>query len=611
MYRSTRRWAVLTAAAMMVAWTYAGAQSAETDYARLCSGCHGDRFRSPAGGEPQRRSEADLAQIIRGGIPTRGMPAFGQQLSQARIQALAQLVRTSTSKAALGTSIAATSLDEEHSAGYVIMSTEREPHSRFVGYFSERSSLCYADVELTGARSIELNYARGADDPGRFAVLIGDGRTTARINLAEKRVTSTGGWETFERRRVGLQREVSGRHLLCFYGVEGGGIFNLESFSLSERPAQHDGLTLSFEAESAPVITAAGYRFALEKVAEAAAELWSMAFLPDGSILATQKNGQLLLIKDGKRVGRIEGIPAVWNGGQGGLLAVKPHPKYEENGWIYLTFSDPGPGNVTSMTRVVRGKLDGLRWVLQQDIYRAPEKFYTQHYAHFGSRIALVDDYIYFSVGERQQPALAQDLSYPFGKVHRLHDDGRVPKDNPFVGRRDALPSIWSFGHRNPQGMTTHPDAAAIWSAEHGPAGGDEINVLRKGANYGWPLVSFGTHYDGQPVSASPLLEGVDAPLHHFTPSIAVSQIEFYRGKQFPEWQDQLLVASLGREELHLLRLRDQRVVEDRLLFKGFGRIRDVVVGPDGYPYLLLNQFAAGIYRLRPVASQQAGDESS
>jgi hypothetical protein len=195
------------------------------------------------------------------------------------------------------------------------MSTEQQPQTRYVGYFGERSSLCYRDVDLTDARSIEINYARGSNDPGRFAILVGDGKQTPRINLGEKATTSTGGWERFERRRVGLDRQLSGRHLLCLYGVEGGGIFNLESFALSERQARHDGVTLSFAPESEPVITAAGYRFMLEKVGEASSELWSMAFLPDGSIIATQKNGVLLLFKNGERVGRIEGIPKVWNGG--------------------------------------------------------------------------------------------------------------------------------------------------------------------------------------------------------------------------------------------------------------------------------------------------------
>ena len=590
-----------------------GAQSAQADYVRLCSGCHGASFRVQATGDSQSRVNADPAAIIRDGLSVKGMPAFGAQLSEPQIRALAELIqdRTASSGAALGVVVEAETLDEMTSAGYVFMSAEQQPGTQFVGYFGERSSLCYRDVDLTGARSIELNYARGSGDPARFAVLVGDGKKTPRINLGEKATTSTGGWETFESRRVGLDREMSGRHLLCFYGVQGGGIFNLDSFALSARPAEHDGLTLSFASESQHVIAAAGYRFVLEKVAESPSELWSMAFLTDGSMIATQRNGQLLLFKNGgDYIGRVDGVPKVWNGGQGGLLAVRPHPRYATNGWIYLTFSDPGASNATSMTRVVRGKLDGLRWVEQQDIYRAPDEFYTQHYAHFGSRIAFVDGYIYFSIGERQQSELAQDLAYPYGKIHRLHDDGRVPDDNPFVDRKNALPSIWSYGHRNPQGMTTDPRTGAIWSAEHGPAGGDEINVIRKGANYGWPRVSFGTHYDGRPVGESPYLDGIEPPIHHFTPSIAVSQIEFYRGNEFPDWEDQLLVASLGREELHLVRLRDNQVMNDRLLLKGFGRIRDVVVGPDSYPYLLLSQFASGIYRLRAVPAENAATSS-
>lgn len=599
--RKLARCAAISLSALYASNT--GAQSAHADYARLCSGCHGERFRSPAGADTATRTDADLAEVIRSGRPVKGMPAFGTQLSDAQIQSLVQLVQAAATKPnrMLGATLEAEALDPEHSASYVITSAEQQPQTRYVGYFSERSSLCYAGVDLTGVRSIELRYAKGSDDPGRFAILIGDGLAAPRTNLGEQQTRSTGGWETFEHRRVGLDREVSGQHLLCIYGVEGGGILNLDSFVLSEQPGEHDGVTLTFEAASEPVFTAAGYRFVLEKVAEASSELWSMAFLPDGSIIATQKNGQLLLFKNGERVGRIEGLPNVWSGGQGGLLDVKPHPRYASNGWIYLTFSDGGAGNTTAMTRVVRGKLHGLRWVDQQDIYRAPDRFYTQNYAHFGSRMAFVDGCLYFSVGERQQPALAQDLSYPYGKIHRLHDDGRVPKDNPFVDRDGALASIWSYGHRNPQGMTTQPRTGLVWSTEHGPAGGDELNVVRRGANFGWPRVSFGTHYDGTPVGDSPYIEGVEPPIHHWTPSIAVSQIAFYVGDQFPDWRDQLLVASLGREELRLVRLRDQQVLNDRLLFRGHGRIRDVAVGPDGYPYLLLNKFAAGIYRLRPT----------
>jgi aldose sugar dehydrogenase len=570
------------------------ALTAPEDYARLCSGCHSPDFRLPNGGGTTR-AEAELVGIIRDGALPRGMPAFGGQLSEARILELARLIRTASADGSrrVGAVIEAETLHPVHSASFVRMPGHIE-------HFSQRSSLCYEGVDLTGVRSIEISYSKGNPDAGRFAILIGDGVRTPRVNLGEKIAVPTGSWETFARQRVGLDREISGQHLLCFYGVDGGGIINLDRFSLSAEPGEHDGLTLKFDAPAEPVITAAGYRFALERVAEATSELWSMAFLPDGAIIATQKNGQLLLIRNA-RAERVEGLPPVWSGGQGGLLAVKPHPQYAANGWIYLTFSDPGAGNTTAMTRVVRGRLDGRRWVDQQDIYRAPDRFYTQDYAHFGSRMAFHAGYIYFSVGERQQPERAPDLAYPYGKIHRLHDDGRVPRDNPFVGRDGALPSIWSYGHRNPQGMTTHPHTGVIWSCEHGPRGGDELNRVRRAADYGWPRVSFGTHYDEKPVGPSPYLEGVEPPVHHWTPSIAVSQIEFYFGERFPEWNGQLLVASLGFEELRLVRLRDDRVMNDRLLFKGHGRIRDVTVGPDGYPYVVLNKFGSAIYRLRPV----------
>jgi glucose/arabinose dehydrogenase len=582
------------------------AQSARDDYQRLCVGCHGAVFSSPAGTSIASRTAVELSATIRNGVAARGMPAFGALLSNDRIDALAGLLMSQAAATPrVGQRVEAETLDEVRSSGYVVMRAA-ESRPTYVGYFGERSALCYSNVDLTGVRSIELNYANGSDAPGRFAVLIGDGTTKAQRNLGEQTTRSTGGWETFEPRRIGLAQSVSGRHELCFYGVSGDGIFNLDSFTLSGEPGTHDGLTLELGEATPPTLSAAGYRFALEKVGDAPSELWAMAFLPDGSLIVTQKNGQLLLFKDGKQIGRVEGVPKVWNGSQGGLLDVKPHPDYANNGWIYLTFSDPGAENGTAMTRVVRGKLDGLRWVQQQDIFRAALKFYTQDYAHFGSRIAFADGYIYFSVGERQQPELAQSLAHPFGKIHRLHDDGRIPKDNPFVGREDALPSIWSYGHRNPQGMTAHPRTREIWSAEHGPAGGDEINFVRKAANYGWPLVSHGTHYDGTPVSDSPYRDGVEPPIHHFTPSIGISQIAFYEGDAFPQWRGHVLVASLGRQELHLVQIRDRQFVNAHLLLKGFGRIRDVTVGPDGHPYVLLNQFSAGIYRLRPIERLQA-----
>lgn len=592
-----REYISFVAALLVVSLTHnANAQSPQSDYANFCAGCHGATFKSAS----ERTSGEHRAAVILSGIPSRGMPAFRGQLSETRAQALAGLIAQQTSNAPkLGHTVEAESLNRQRSAGFNVM--ESESSARYVGYFGERSSLCYSNVDLTGVRSIELNYAKGSQDSGRFAVLVGDGIGPARTILGERKAFPTAGWTAFQPHRVGLIQPVAGVHELCFYGVQGGGIFNLDSFTLSAAVGASDGITLNVEDVTPSVLSAAGYRVALDKVADAPSELWSMAFLSDGSMIVAQKSGQLLLSKSGGAFEHIQGIPAVWNGGQGGLMQVKPHPHHADNGWIYLTFSDPADNNATTMTRVVRGKLNGLHWVEQQDIYRAAAKFYTEHYAHFGSRMVFEGDYLYFSVGERQQPERAQSLAHPYGKIHRVFDDGRVPTDNPYAGRDDALATIWSYGHRNPQGMTRDARSGAIWAAEHGPAGGDEINLIRKGRNYGWPLVSHGKHYDGRAVGPSPYRDGIEPPTHHFTPSIAISQIEFYDGDKFPEWNGALLVASLGQQELRLVRLNETQVVSDQLLFKGFGRIRDVVVGPDGHPYVLLNQFAGAVYRMRPV----------
>lgn len=577
------------------------AQTPQADYAQLCAGCHGVRFpASPANSVGD--DDAALTAAIRDGDARRGMPAFGTQLSNARIVALVGLIKAQRpgGNPQLGRSIVATeALNPVRSSGYIVLREGASPRP-LIGYFSEGSNVCYANIDLTGVRSLELTYALGDPEPGRIAILVGDGQARATTNIGEHETQPTGAWDALRQYTVGLNRELNGPHELCFYGVRGGGIFNLDSFTLSARTAAHDGITLRVEDEPLPAFSAGGHRFSLEKFAEANAELWGIALRPDGSLLATQKNGQLLVFdRSGALIGTVEGTPRVWNAVQGGLLDVKLHPRYAQNGWIYLTFSDPTADNSASMTRVVRGKLDGLRWVEQQDIYRAPAEFYTPDYAHFGSRLAFADGYVFFSIGDRQHPEHAQSLAHPYGKIHRLHDDGRIPEDNPFVGRADALPSIWSYGHRNPQGLTRDPVHGRIWAAEHGPAGGDEVNLVRGGLNYGWPLVSHGTHYDGTPVGESPYRDGVEPPRYHFTPSIGISQLMFYDGSEFPRWRGQLLVASLVRQQLYLLTLQDAQIVDRTLLFEGVGRIRDLAVGPDGHLYVVLNRFTPGVYRLR------------
>lgn len=588
-------------------------------YHDYCAGCHGEDM---AGGTGSSLVDAqwnyggtdeDLSRVIRNGLPEMDMPAFGGALSERDIRGLVNFIRARERQAAksdvktgVGSTIEAETLNPDHSGAYQVSNAVSDPRRRYVGYIGMGSYICYDNIDLSSVRSIDFEYSKGPDafEPARFAILARSKTAPdAPVNLGEKVLPGTGDWERFETHKVGLSQTLSGPHRLCFWGLEGGGIFNLDRFVLSGEAGQNDGVTESFRppAAASRTLSAAGHAFSLELVAAAPGQLWAMDFLPDGAIVATQKDGRLWLFRDGRRLGPVKGTPEVRDIGQGGLLAVKRHPDYAANGWLYLTYSDPGEKG--SMTAVVRGRLQGLRWADEQTVYRAPDRFYTDSAAHYGSRLVFSKGYIYFSIGERNHREFAQDLGYPLGKIHRLHEDGAVPADNPFATDKSALPSVWSYGHRNPQGLTVHPQTGGIWAAEHGPRGGDEVNLITKGLNYGWPLVSHGINYDGTPISDSPYRKGVEPPKHHWTPSIAVSDIEFYTGERFPRWRDQLLAGSLGSEELHLLRIGGDRVTGDELLLKGLGRIRDVADGPDGYPYVIFNNPTGRIYRLVPATA--------
>lgn len=578
------------------------AQTAEDLFDQHCASCHSDHFgRSGAAHVWQRDPElAEVIEVIRDGLPQDGMPGYAEALSAAEVLALARLIQPQAAREPIADrQVDAMSLNATISTNYRITPSDDDPNLRYLGYIDGGSQVCYDDVDMTGVNSVELHYARGTDETGRFALVVMDPSGLGqRINLGEKTLPSSGGWETFTNARVGLSRAVQGRCTFCFMGIDGGGIFNLLHFTLSGKTGENDGLSWQAR-QAAERYSAGGYDFALEPIGEAPVELWAMSFLPDGTLVATQKNGGLLLFRDGQRLGPVTGTPPVWNRSQGGLMAVLPHPDYANNGWLYLSYSDMGDNN-TTMTRIVRGRLNGLRWVDQETIYQAPVQFYTDYYAHFGSRIAFHDGYVFFSVGDRGQAEKAQSVDNPFGKIHRLHEDGRVPEDNPFVAVEGAEASIWSYGHRNPQGMAIHPETGALWSAEHGPMGGDEVNLVQKGLNYGWPVATHGINYDGTTIAESPYKDGVEPPLHHWTPSIAVSQIHFYTGDRFPGWRHRLLVGTLGQQEMRLLRLDGRKVVAEDVLLQNLGPIRDVVDGPDGFPYLVINQPNGTIYRLVP-----------
>jgi len=341
--------------------------------------------------------------------------------------------------------------------------------------------------------------------------------------------------------------------------------------------------------------------FELVTVATGLDHPWGMAFLPDGAMLITERSGQLRLLRDGELASApIAGVPEVAASGQGGLLDIALHPDFASNRLVYLSYA--GPGADSAATTVARARLGEGALEDLEVIFRAVPDIRSSK--HFGSRLVFdPDGFLYVTAGERGQGARAQDLAQHPGSVLRLNDDGSVPDDNPFVGQAGALPEIYAWGHRNPQGMAVHPETGAVWTQEHGPRGGDEVNIERPGANYGWLVITHGIDYSGAPVGEGTHKEGMEQPVHYWVPSIAPSGMAFYEGDAFPEWQGDLFVGALKDQLLARLELDGERVVgEERLLENAIGRIRDVEVGPDGFLYLLTDESDGGLYRLEPAA---------
>ena len=319
---------------------------------------------------------------------------------------------------------------------------------------------------------------------------------------------------------------------------------------------------------------------------------WAIAFLPDGRMLVTERPGRLRIVEKGHLLPEaVRGMPAVF-GGEGGLLDVALHPQYAEgkNDWIYLTYGDKSPDGL-GMTAVLRGRLRDGALVDQQQIFKADPSLYRVGGQRFGSRL-LFDNkgHLFFSIGDRAAPGDEQDLSRPNGKIHRVNLDGSIPKDNPFVHRAGAIPSIWTYGHRNPQGLIFSPVTGEFWESEHGPRGGDELNIIRRGHNYGWPVITYGMNYDGTPITDHLSQPGMDQPVTYWVPSIATGPITFYTGDKTPGWKDNLILGSLAAQELRRIVVSGDSVTHQEILFKGIGRVRDVVNGPDGYLYVVLNQ---------------------
>jgi glucose/arabinose dehydrogenase len=328
--------------------------------------------------------------------------------------------------------------------------------------------------------------------------------------------------------------------------------------------------------------------FIVETVIEKGLETpWSIAFMPDSSILVTERDGRLRHFQNGKLHKAVSGTPEIWQKGQGGLMDVALHPEYAENGWIYLSFSEGAAGK--GSTSIVRGRLKDNSWVDQERIFAVPKEHHYPTRHHFGTRLVFKDDYLFFAIGDRGKQDTAQDVSSPNGRVHRIYPDGRIPEDNPFRQDPQAFPSSWTMGNRNIQGMAMHPVTGEIWATEHGPRGGDELNLIHPGLNYGWPTITYGMNYNGTPITAQTEAPGLEQPALFWTPSIAVCGIDFYQGDRFPDWSGDLFVGGLASKELHRVRIQSGSVVEDEIILSGYGRIRDVVTGTDGAIYLVLN----------------------
>lgn len=364
-------------------------------------------------------------------------------------------------------------------------------------------------------------------------------------------------------------------------------------------------------AEAQDVRNSAYHDYRIVTVAEGFSNPWSIAFLPGGDMLVTERGGDLRIIRNGELLSEpVAGVPAVHAEGQGGLLDVVPHPDFASNRMLYISYSKPEMGGTPHTTAVIRARFENDALHDVEEIFLANSEGRSGHY---GSRLAFDGEgHLFITVGDRQiAPAgdleahPAQDVSNHHGTVSRINEDGSIPDDNPFVGHPDAEPSIWSYGHRNAQGLVIHPETGDIWLTEHGPQGGDEVNLVQPGNNYGWPVIGYGVNYrSGSAIHEGTMREGMEHPRHIWVPSIGVSGLMIYTGDAFPQWQGNLFAGGLSGEQLARLTLNGQDVVVEETLVHGLGRIRDVRQGPDGFIYLAVdvrNGAPSPVVRLEPV----------
>lgn len=348
---------------------------------------------------------------------------------------------------------------------------------------------------------------------------------------------------------------------------------------------------------------AASDGFVVETLAEGLSHPWGMAFLPDGSALITERAGRLRHFSDAGLSTPIAGVPKVLAQGQGGLFDVALDNDFASNRKIYLSFAEPSADGQRLGTAVASAHLrltPELRLEQLKVLFRMNKKTASQR--HFGSRLVVApEEKLFITLGDRGERDRAQDAFDHAGSVIRIHTDGSVPADNPFADGAHGAAEIWSLGHRNVQGAALHPQSGDLWTLEHGARGGDEINQPRAGRNYGWPIISYGTHYSGAKIGVGSQAAGLEQPVHYWDPSIAPSGLAFYQGEAFPAWQGNLLVGALRDQMLVRLTLEGGRVLDEERLIKGqYGRIRDLRVGPKGMIYLLTDADKGRLLRLSP-----------
>lgn len=346
-------------------------------------------------------------------------------------------------------------------------------------------------------------------------------------------------------------------------------------------------------------------KFKVEVIAEGLENPWGLAKRPDGSFLVTERPGRVRMITpDGTLLPPLSGIPEVRDAGQGGMLDVELHPDYTTNGWVYLAYSTPIDDK--GHTKIIRGRIKDNALVDQEVVFEPPVEEFTKANHHFGCRLVFDGNgYLFFSIGDRgaapNPDNNAQQLDVVAGKIHRIHDDGRIPQDNPFYSKGGSARTIWSYGNRNAQGLKIHPKTGVLWETEHGPRGGDELNIIEKGKNYGWPVVSYGINYNGKSFTDKTEAPGIEPPVIQWTPSIGVAGIDFYFGDGFPAWNGNLFVTGLAHRKVIRLEIDDQnRVTHQEILLENSGRLRDVRSFGDGYVYLVYDD-PGKVVRLVPA----------